>query len=135
MYNPPDSQTLVNSAAKGTNVGQTQTPSVILGFRSTGEAGPNSADNLSSIPKSASRVSAASKVNMQDKGKIYVLFGVTAGEDLHLAQIEVQDSKDDQFFEQLRERYNELRGFFRKWFGIWQYSHSEFVEVRDHRND
>jgi hypothetical protein len=135
MYNPPDSQTLVNSAAKGTNVGQTQTPSVIPGFRSTGEAGPNSADNLSSIPKSASRVSAASKVNMQDKGKIYVLFGVTAGEDLHLAQIEVQDSKDDQFFEQLRERYNELRGFFRKWFGIWQYSHSEFVKVRDRRND
>ena len=133
MCNPPDSQTLVNSAAKGTNVGQTETSLVIPSFRSI--SCPNSADNLPAMPKSASRVSAASKVNMQDKGKIYVLFGVTAGEDLHLAQIEVQDSKDDQFFEQLRERYNELRGFFRKWFGIWQYSHSEFVEVRDHRND
>jgi hypothetical protein len=135
MCNPPDSQTLVKPAAEGTNVGQTETPLVIPGFQSTSEVGPNSANNLSSIPKSASRGSAASKVNTQDKEKTYVLFGVTAGEDLHLAQIEVQDFKDDQFFEQLRERYNELRGFFRIWFGIWQYSHSEFVKVSDHRND
>lgn len=135
MCSPPDSQILVNSAAKGTNAGQTQTSSVIPGFRSTGEAGPNSANNLSSIPKSVSGVSTASKVNTQDKEKIYVLFGVTAGEDLHLAQIEVQDFKDDQFFEQLRKRYSELRGFFRKWFGIWQYSHSEFVKVSDYDND
>ena len=123
MYSPPASQQLVNSAAKGTNVGQTETSSAIPGFQTTSEAGPKP------------RVSAASNVNMQDKGKIYVLFGVTAGEDLHLAQIEVQDFKDDQFFEQLRERYNELRGFFRKWFGIWQYSHSAFVKVSDHHND
>jgi hypothetical protein len=60
---------------------------VIPSFQSTSEAGPSSANNLSSISKSASRGSAASKVNTQDKEKIYVLFGVTAGEDLHLAQI------------------------------------------------
>lgn len=108
---------------------------MIPGFQSTSETGPNSADNLSAIPRGAPGASAASNVNMQDKVKIYVLFGVTAGEDLHLAQIEVQDFNDDQFFELLRERYNELRGFLRKWFGIWQYSHSEFVKVSDHRND
>jgi hypothetical protein len=134
MFSPPASQTLVDPVAKGTNVDQTETSSAIPSFQSTSEAGPKPVDNLSAIPRSASRVSAASNV-MQDKGKTYVLFGVTAGEDLQLAQIEVQDFKDDQFFEQLRERYNDLRGFFRKWFGIWQYSHSEFVKVSDHRND
>jgi hypothetical protein len=135
MCNPSASHTLVNSTAKGTNVGQTETSSVIPGFRSTTDAGPNSPNNLSAIPRDAPRVSAASNVNMQDKGKIYVLLGVTGGDDLHLAQIEVQDFKDDQFFEQLRERYNELRGFFRRWFGIWQYSHSEFVKVSDCGHD
>jgi hypothetical protein len=108
---------------------------VIPSRQSTSDAGPNSADNLSAIPRSAPRVGSASNVNMQDKVKKYVFFGVTAGDDLHLAQIEVQDFKDDQFFEQLRERYNELRGFFRNWFGIWQYSHSGFVKVNDHSND
>jgi hypothetical protein len=135
MCSPHASQTLVDPVAKGTNIGQTETSSAIPSFQSTSEAGPKPADNLSAIPRSASKVSAASNIVMQDKGTIYVLFGVTAGEDLQLAQIEVQDFKDDQFFEHLRERYNELRGFFRKWFGIWQYSHSEFVKVSDHRND
>jgi hypothetical protein len=135
MCNPPASQISVNSAEKGTNVGQTETSSVIPSFQSTIDAGPNSADNLSANPRSAPRVGAASNVNMQDKVKKYVLFGVSSGDDLHLAQIEIQDFKDDQFFEQLRESYNELRGFFREWFGIWQYSHSEFVKVNYHRND
>jgi hypothetical protein len=108
---------------------------VIPNVQSTSDAGPNSADNLSATPRSAPRVGAASSVNMQGKAKEYVLFGVTVGDDLHLAQIEVQDFKDDQFFEQLRESYNELRGFFRNWFGIWQYSHSEFVKVNDQSND
>jgi hypothetical protein len=134
MCSSPVSQTLVNPATKCTIVGQTEISSAILSIQNTSEAGPKSADNLSAIPRSASRVSAASNIKIQDKGKIYVLFGVAAGEDLQLAQIEVQDFKDDQFFEHLRERYNELRGFFRKWFGIWQYSHSEFVKVSDHRN-
>jgi hypothetical protein len=72
---------------------------------------------------------------MKDEEKKYVLFGVTTGEDFQLVQIEVQNYKDGQFFDQLREKYNEFRGFFRKWFGIWKYSHSEVVKVSSHRND
>jgi hypothetical protein len=114
---------LAGPTAKGTRIGQTEPSSTIPDSQSTSDVSP----------KSPQRVSAASNSNMKDGEKGYVLFGVTTGEDFQLAQIEVQYYKDDQFFDQLREKYNEFRGFLRKWFGIWKYSHSEFVKVSSHR--
>jgi hypothetical protein len=59
----------------------------------------------------------------------YVLLGVTTGEDLRLAQIDVQDYRDEHFFHELRVRYNELRGVFGRYFSIWGYSHCDFIKV------
>jgi hypothetical protein len=84
-------------------------------------------------PTVASRFDHTADVNMQEARGKFVLFGVTAGEDLHLAQIAVQDCRDDQFFEELKTKYNEIRGLFRRWFGIWRYSHCDFVKVFDAR--
>jgi hypothetical protein len=67
-------------------------------------------------------------MNTMDTAK-YVFLGVTAGEDLHLAQIEVHNHEDDQFFQMLKENYHELRGLLREWFGIWKFSHCDFVKV------
>jgi hypothetical protein len=62
----------------------------------------------------------------------YVLLGVTVGDDLRLAQIEVQDvshATDDHFFKELRYQYTVLRGSMRRWFSIYRYAHCHFVKV------
>ncbi|KAI9736199.1 MAG: hypothetical protein M1834_001084 [Cirrosporium novae-zelandiae] len=57
-----------------------------------------------------------------------VHLGVWKGADLRLAIFEVQGYKDNQFYKELRERYTILRGFWRTWFSLWQYSDSDFVK-------
>lgn len=60
----------------------------------------------------------------------YVLLGTTVGEEVDLAQIEIQGHTDEQFFRELRTEYFKLRGSFRQFFSIWRYSHCDFVKVR-----
>lgn len=55
--------------------------------------------------------------------------GVKSGS-IQIAQIEVQALKDDLFFDALRHRYSKLRGFLRRWFGIWRYAHCDFIKAR-----
>jgi hypothetical protein len=50
-------------------------------------------------------------------------------DDLGLAQIAVQMYRDDQFFHELRLRYNELLGILRRCLSIWSYSHCDLVKV------
>jgi hypothetical protein len=73
-------------------------------------------------------IPSVTNVNTIDTAK-YIFLGVTAGDGLHLAQIEVHNHDDDQFFHVLRGNYHRLRGLFREWFGIWKFSHCDFVKV------
>jgi hypothetical protein len=70
--------------------------------------------------------------NFQSLPTTYVFLGVTVGNDLRLAQIEVQAvsyATDDHFFKELRYKYTMLRGLFRRWFSIYRYAHCHFVKV------
>jgi hypothetical protein len=60
----------------------------------------------------------------------YVLLGINVGDDTRLAQIRIHGHKDVDFFWELRIQYYNLRGLFRRWLSIWNYSHCDFVKVR-----
>ena len=60
---------------------------------------------------------------------LFVLLGVGLGDGNQLAQIEISNCKDDDFFQQLRTSYNTTKGFLRRVFGIWIYAHCDFFKV------
>ena len=65
----------------------------------------------------------------------FVLFGVHGsqrlqGAYLRLAQIEVSDKDDDEFFDQMIVEFKRLRGFLRRTFSIWVFHTCEFIMVR-----
>jgi hypothetical protein len=60
---------------------------------------------------------------------LYVFLAVQTGDESRLAQIKAQNLHDDAFFETLRDEYKILRGFARRIFSIWKYSHCEFSRV------
>jgi hypothetical protein len=60
----------------------------------------------------------------------HVLLGVNRGYHLHLAQIDRSGCPDDMhFFAKLKKEYNTKRGIIRRWLGVKQFHHCEFVEV------
>jgi hypothetical protein len=60
----------------------------------------------------------------------HVLLGVNRGYHLHLAQIDRSGCPDDMhFFAKLKKEYNAKRGILRRWMGVKQFHHCEFVEV------
>jgi hypothetical protein len=59
---------------------------------------------------------------------MYVIFGVTIGTGVRLAQIDVQGFTDDRFFEKLKREYTRIRGSFRQWLSLWRYHHCDFVK-------
>lgn len=60
----------------------------------------------------------------------HIFLLVAAGSDFRLAQIRVESLTTYAFFCALREQYNNLRPFFRKWLSAWTYSHCDFYQVR-----
>ncbi|KAI9874743.1 MAG: hypothetical protein M1830_009336 [Pleopsidium flavum] len=123
------SQILAHSTSQNTDIDQTGASRVAPSAQSTSQnIHPTSAKTPSANPTNASGVSPSANIDLLGTRSTYVLLGVGAG-DFRLAQIAAQDCQDDQFFEQLRGKYNELRGLFRQWFGIWQYAHCDFVKV------
>ena len=65
----------------------------------------------------------------------FVLFGVHGSQRLQsaylrLAQIEVSDKDDDEFFDQMIVEFRRLRGFLRRTFSIWVFHTCEFIMVR-----
>ena len=65
----------------------------------------------------------------------FVLFGVHGSQRLQsaylrLAQIEVSDKDDDEFFDQIIVEFRRLRGFLRRTFSIWVFHTCEFIMVR-----
>jgi len=60
-----------------------------------------------------------------------VFFLVAAGSGFRLAQIRVEKLTTYEFFRELRQQYNDLRRFFRRWLSIWVYSHCDFYRVRN----
>ena len=88
----------------------------------------NPRENLATSSETVIRTTPASK-SLPTR---YVLLGVTVGDDLRLAQIEVRGAShttDDHFFKELRHQYTELRGLMRIWFSIYRYAHCQFVKV------
>jgi hypothetical protein len=61
---------------------------------------------------------------------LHVFFVVATSETHQLAQMDVQKLTDDKFFQLLKSEYFRLRGFLRKWMGIWRFSHCLFYKVR-----
>lgn len=59
----------------------------------------------------------------------YVFLCVYRRGQYRLAQMLVTNLQDDAFFDQLREYYQKFRGFWRKHFSMWIYSHCEFRRV------
>jgi hypothetical protein len=70
-------------------------------------------------------------VSAGTSNELYVLFGVNGPRrSLELAQIDVLKLGDDgAFFRALRDKYRQLRGFWRYWLSIWQLNHCDFVRV------
>jgi len=63
---------------------------------------------------------------------LHVFLLVQNGNDHQLAQIKIENhTTSNEFFKTLRLEYFRLRGFFRRWLGVWKYSHGEFYKVRD----
>ena len=65
----------------------------------------------------------------------FILFGVHGSQRLQsaylrLAQIEVNDKDDDEFFDQLIVEFRRLRGFLRRAISIWVFHTCEFIMVR-----
>lgn len=65
----------------------------------------------------------------------FVLFGVHGSQRLQsaylrLAQIEVSDKDDDEFFDEMIVEFRRLRGFIRRTFSIWVFHTCEFIMVR-----
>jgi len=77
-------------------------------------AGPNTNTGITSSPLTSQRV--------------FLL--VAAGNGFRLAQIRVERLTTYEFFRELRQRYNDIRRFFRRWLSIWVYSHCDFYRVR-----
>jgi len=74
-------------------------------------------------------------INMLSVNDQVVFLGVNNGGDYTIAQISVAKMDDDAFYEALREKYNKLRGVFRRYLSYMIYSHCEFAQVsRYHDN-
>jgi hypothetical protein len=58
-----------------------------------------------------------------------VFLAVGRGDDYSIAQISVSSSDDGGFFGELRNKYFELRGWYRRLFSYYVYSHCEFAQV------
>jgi hypothetical protein len=59
----------------------------------------------------------------------FIFFGVATGEEYHLSQIETLKLSDDKFFSKLSEEYKRMKGWMRRWFSVWKYSHCDFSMV------
>ena len=79
-------------------------------------------------PEAARDKSAMKKVTLPLQS-LFVLLGVAVGDGNQLAQIEISNCKDDDFFQQLRISYDTTKGFLRRVFGIWMYAHCDFFKV------
>lgn len=85
--------------------------------------------NFATADEGAARVYANPPYNHLGDHLRVVFLGANAAHGIRVSQIEVQHYKDGQFYETLRDRYLQLRGFMRNWFGVWIYSHCDFVMV------
>jgi hypothetical protein len=70
-------------------------------------------------------------LNTATFNQLFILFGVKGPRrTLELAQIDTKRYTDDRtFFRDLRQKYRELRGFWRYWFSVWRLRHCDFVKV------
>ena len=90
----------------------------------------NRTSGAKTIPGSISAsVESTTPVSPSNLASQVVILAVTLGQRIRLAQIDVRNSKDDQFFVSLRDCYGELRGLVRRWFGIWKYAYCDFIKV------
>ena len=128
--NPAIEMTTQSTSLRGTDTGQAPSSSSGSGSQSVG--GPSQSTPTSNGPENIEyppRFGTVIDTNAWSTTVLYVLFGVARGDDLEISQIKIQNHDDQQFFKQLKEKYCELRGFWRRWFGIWRYSHCEFRKV------
>jgi hypothetical protein len=92
------------------------------------------AGSASGLPRSKSRPELGSDSNTtvisSSLPAQYIFFLVAAGSDFRLAQIRVGNITTYGFFRELRQQYDKLRPFCRKWLSIWVYSHCDFYRVR-----
>ena len=71
-----------------------------------------------------------SRNTIQMPSGAFVLLGVSKSYNLQLAHIDKRQYPDDsRFFRQLKRDYNQKRGILRRWLGLYQFHHCEFVEV------
>jgi hypothetical protein len=94
---------------------------------------PNQSSNnmMMTAPRiSSSQAALQVNINSRSANELFILFGVEGGrQTLEFAQLDVTRQDDAMFFRALKERYRELRGFWRYWLSVWQLNHCDFVQV------
>ena len=101
--------------------------------RVTGRVDSSKTSICMQVPKQSGQQGIQTSIPMPETDQAYVLFGVNGTRRTpELAQINAKRcGTDNVFFGDLRCRYRELRGYLRYWFSVWQFSHCDFVKVRD----
>jgi hypothetical protein len=88
-------------------------------------------DSASSVgPRLESPLSDQQQYGLPHVDQPRVLLIVKRGSQYKLSQIETIRHSNFTFFSSLKADYFLLRGFFRRWFSVWRYSHCDFYRVR-----
>jgi hypothetical protein len=97
----------------------------------TQKASPGNNPNLSQQGSSRATTSGSRRKsnNTPSNTPVYVFIGVKCGDEHKIAEINVHEFGDDQFFEELRAEYYKLKGRLRHYFSIWRFKHCDFVKV------
>jgi hypothetical protein len=89
----------------------------------------NTTNDPSSPPIATHDSTAPSDTNNQPPKESYILFCIYQRSQIWHAQIRTTKCRtDEDFFDQLRQEYRRLRGFWRFWLSPLQFDHCEFVK-------
>lgn len=89
----------------------------------------------SALPRSAvnHQSSASSQITDYHRHAFLVLLSSSIFGTMHcLAQTEVHNMSDAEFFAWIRNSYYSQRGIFAVWFGLFRFAHCEFFRVSSH---
>ncbi|ORY04774.1 hypothetical protein BCR34DRAFT_591111 [Clohesyomyces aquaticus] len=90
----------------------------------------NDADSSKQGSNEAARGSSGTANSTPPRMAGYVFLGVKRGGEHNVAEINVHGLGDDQFFKELRAEYYKMKGYLRRFFSVWRFTHCDFVKVK-----
>lgn len=94
---------------------------------------PDDNQTVSGVPTSVQSVDGSTAVQGESNSRplLFVLFCAFRGTTIHSSEISISRTMDDDgFVAELREKYKQLRGFWRYWLGPKQFYYCEFTKFR-----